>query len=125
MKALTPLGLVALCLTACACSGDAGTPTGPTSTEAMVIRIVGIDGAMSFSPDPATVPAGRAVVWHNTDTSGHRIVLNDRSAQTDFLAPGATSHPMRIDRGGHYHCLIHPDMVGIVVPDDAEVPVIH
>lgn len=95
-----------------------GTPTGPTAppgTTVVTIDVVAIRGAQSFSPNPADLPAGQAVVWHNVDTTTHRVVLNDMSIDTGNLPPGASSRAMTIGgTGGGYHCAIHPEMVGTV-----------
>src|SRR5580765_7951260 len=75
-------------------SGTSGsvTPAGPSGDGGMVIvNVVAINGAQSFSPNPATLPAGQRIVWHNVDTVTHRVVLNDGSVDTGNLAPGATS----------------------------------
>lgn len=98
-------------------SGGGGTPTGPTppaTGDTVTIDIVAINGEQSFSPNPATVPDGRTVVWRNVDSTTHRVVLNDRSVDTGNLAPGASSQPMTLTSasGGPYHCSIHPEMVG-------------
>jgi plastocyanin len=83
----------------------------------VTINIVGINGAQSFSPNPATLPAGQMVVWHNIDSITHRVVLNDGSLDTGNLDDGASSQPMAINTGGGaYHCSIHPVMVGTIVP---------
>jgi plastocyanin len=74
---------------------------------------------MSFSPNPATLPAGQMVVWRNVDSITHRMVLNSGSFDTGNLAPGASSQPMAINvpaGGDPYHCSIHPSMVGTLVP---------
>src|SRR5437867_1604812 len=77
----------------------------------------------SFSPNPATLPPGQMVVWHNIDQITHRVVLNDRSVDTGDLAPGASSQPMAIAvAGAQYHCSIHPVMVGSVNQDIANPP---
>ena len=99
----------------------APTPTpGPTPPGAVVtINVVGINGAQSFSPNPATLPAGQMVVWHNIDSITHRVVLNDGSLDTGNLDPGTSSQPMAINvppAGDPYHCSIHPVMVGNIVP---------
>jgi plastocyanin len=97
------------------------TPT-PTPTPAppggmVTINVVSINGAQSFSPNPATLPAGQMVVWHNIDSITHRVVLNNGSLDTGDIAPGASSRPMSINTGGGpYHCSIHPSMVGTLVP---------
>ena len=113
--------LAVLALGAAACGGVYGTssPTGPTNTPppagAITIDVVGINGAQSFSPNPATVPAGQVVVWHNIDRETHRIVMNDRQLDTGNIAPGAFSEPMTLGAPGPYHCSIHPEMVGTIV----------
>jgi plastocyanin len=96
------------------------TPTGPTGTaaptpDAITINVVRENGAQSFSPNPATVPPGQMVVWHNVDTVTHRVVLNDGTLDTGNIAPGAFSAPMILRAVGAYHCSIHPSMVGTIV----------
>jgi plastocyanin len=84
----------------------------------VTISVVGVNGAQSFSPNPATLPAGQTVVWHNIDSIVHRVVLNDGSFDTGNLNPGASSQPMVINvpsGGDPYHCSIHPSMVGTLV----------
>jgi len=84
----------------------------------VTINVVAINGAQSFSPNPATLPAGQMVVWHNVNNTTHRVVLNDRSVDTGDLAPAASSQPMAIGAaGGQYHCSIHPEMIGSINQD--------
>jgi len=122
--------IVALSLVASGCSNsyDGGSPVAPTpptpttsnpptpttSNGVVTINIVRDNGAQSFSPNPATLPAGQMVVWHNVDGITHRVVLNSGSLDTGDLAPGASSRPMSINTGGPYHCSIHPSMVGTI-----------
>jgi plastocyanin len=88
----------------------------------VTINVVAVNGAQSFSPNPATLPAGQMVVWHNVDSITHRVVLNDRSVDTGDLAPGASSQPIAIAAAsGQYHCSIHPVMVGSVNQDTSTV----
>jgi plastocyanin len=82
----------------------------------VTINVLGVNGAQSFSPNPATLPAGQMVVWHNIDSITHRVVLNDGSLDTGNIAPGASSQPMSLNMDGPYHCSIHPSMVGTLVP---------
>lgn len=119
--AIVALGLVA---SGCSSSYDGGNPTAPTpqaptpstSNSIVTINIVRDSGAQSFSPNPATLPAGQMVVWHNADGVTHRVVLNNGSLDTGNLAPGASSQPMSINNGGGaYHCSIHPSMIGTIV----------
>src|ERR1700750_857938 len=74
-------------------SGNTSSPAAPTpmTIGVVTIDVVAINGAQSFSPNPATLPAGQMVVWHNVDTVTHRVVLNDGSVDTGNLPPGATS----------------------------------
>jgi plastocyanin len=111
-------GLAALALGAGACGGNSsqGGPTAPLGqpSPATTIDIIGVHGAQAFLPDPSTIPGGHNVVWHNTDTVTHRIVLDDGELDTGTIAPGAVSAPMTIAAPGPYHCSIHPVMVGTI-----------
>jgi len=120
---VTASAVIALGLSAWGCGGSSygggtsGNPSTPTpSTPGVVaINVVAVNGAQSFSPNPATLPAGQMVIWHNVDTITHHVVLNDGSVDTGDLAPGASSQPMAIAAAaGQYHCSIHPVMVGSV-----------
>jgi plastocyanin len=94
---------------------NSGNPTAPDGPNIVTINVVAINGAQSFSPNPATVPSGQMVVWHNIDNTTHRVVLNDGAVDTGNLAPGTFSQPMTIAAaGGPYHCSIHPEMVGTI-----------
>jgi len=101
-------------------------PSG-SPAAAMVITVSGMDGGgygpgayssrgvSSFSPDPATLIAGQAVVWRNADSVTHHIVSDSVGLfDAGTLAPGATSAPVVINTPGSvpYHCAIHPSMVG-------------
>lgn len=108
-------------------SSGNGNPTGPTpppsGSGVVTINVVAINGAQSFSPNPATVPDGQMVVWHNVDSITHRVVLNDRSVDTGDLAPGTSSQAMALNAGdGQYHCSIHPVMIGSVNQSTAPLP---
>lgn len=113
---------LSLVLSGCSDTYDSGSPVAPspptpTTTNGVVtINIVRDNGAQSFSPNPATLPAGQMVVWRNVDSITHRVVLNSGSLDTGDLAPGRSSEPMSINTGGGpYHCSIHPSMVGSIV----------
>ena len=108
-------------------SGNSGTPTTPTTPTpsapgVVTINVVAVNGAQSFSPNPATLPAGQMVVWHNVDSITHHVVLNDHSIDTGDLGPGTSSQPMALAVGGQYHCSIHPVMVGSVNQDTSNTP---
>jgi plastocyanin len=129
-RSLITTVLVATTLAVCACGGYSSSPTTPSGTSApsgtltgtsappagaTIIDVVRENGAQSFSPNPATVPAGQTVVWHNVDTVTHHVVLNDGTLDTGNIAPGAFSAPMILRAVGPYHCSIHPSMVGTIV----------
>ena len=106
-------------------SGNGGNPSTPTPSipGVVTINVVAVNGSQSFSPNPASLPAGQMIVWHNVDSITHRVVLNDRSVDTGNLAPGTSSQPMAIAAaGGPYHCSIHPEMVGSVNQDTSNMP---
>ena len=115
-RLLLAAGLVATTIGITGCGGYSSAPTnpgdGPTlPTDAVVIDVLGERGDRSFSPNPATVPVGTTVVWHNVDSEAHRVVLDDRQLDTGNIAPGAYSTPMTL-KPASYHCSIHPSMVG-------------
>ena len=121
-RTITVAAAAALLALVSACGSNYGnqTPTGPSdpaappSTSAVTIDILGERGALSFSPNPAAVPAGQMVVWHNTDSETHRVLLNDGRLDTGNIAPGGFSAPMMLVASGGYHCTIHPSMTGML-----------
>jgi len=102
----------------CGGGGGGSTPTSPTpsaggtGTSVVTITITGKNGTLAFDPNPATVPTGQVVVYKNNDVVTHHIMLDDGSAQTADIAPGATSGQVTIGGNKSYHCVIHPGMVG-------------
>jgi plastocyanin len=101
--------------------GSYGSPAGPTSNNssvppnAIIINVVAVNGAQSFSPNPGSVPSGQVVVWHNIDSITHRVVLNDGALDTGNISAGNFSEPMTLVAPGRYHCTIHPEMVGTLM----------
>jgi plastocyanin len=120
MRRFVPAAVLAACVLGVSACGSNSTstanPSGPTPAppDPVVIDIVGIKGSLSFSPNPATVPAGRLIVWRNVDTTTHRVVFNDGEVDSGDIQPGASSQPTGIAAPGPYHCSIHPPMVGAV-----------
>jgi plastocyanin len=104
MRVFVATVMVAFSLFAWGCGGStysSGNPVTPTPTPAptptptpasgtVTINVVGINGAQSFAPNPATLPAGQMVVWHNIDSVVHRVILNNGSPDTGDFAPGAS-----------------------------------
>ncbi len=124
MKSLRTLALVLSgAAVAFGCGGGSGSATSPTpvNTAPVTINIVGVNGKLSFSPNPADVPAGREVIFRNLDKVIHRVMLDDRSIDTGDIAPGASSRALAL--GGvskAYHCSLHISMVGSL--NQAETP---
>jgi plastocyanin len=136
MRVLTSISLVAaMGIGAWGCSGSGygsgstttamtpGAPSAAGNAQIVTVNVVAIRGAQSFSPNPATLPAGVQVVWHNVDSITHRVVLDNGSVDTGNLAPGASSQPMTIGASGaSYHCSIHPEMIGSINQDTSSQP---
>jgi plastocyanin len=136
MRSLTSISLVAaMGIGAWGCSGSGygsgstttamtpSTPSAAGNAQIVTVNVVAIRGAQSFSPNPATLPTGVQVVWHNVDSVTHRVVLDNGSVDTGNLAPGASSQPMTIGASGaSYHCSIHPEMIGSINQDTSSQP---
>jgi plastocyanin len=118
-NSLTMAGALTLALTAFGCGGGGGstsTPTAPSgggsSGTVVTITITGQNGTLAFNPNPANVDSGAKVQFKNNDSVTHHIMLDDGSAQTADIPPGATSAAISIGNDKSYHCAIHPGMVG-------------
>jgi len=131
MRRVLPTIACAAALTFAGCGGGSGyggstTPTSPSpggGSGATTITIKGVNGKLSFSPNPASVPGGSTAVFKNIDIVTHRVVLDDGSVDTGDIAPGATSRELQL--GGlnkPYHCSIHPSMVGSLNSADTPEP---
>jgi plastocyanin len=114
MRARTAASAVAIALFVSSCGGGGSSnPSGP-GANILTITITRQNGAQSFSPNPASA-GGQTVVFRNTDSVVHRVVLNDGTIDTGNLAPGATSAEVQMPSNGtNYHCSLHPDMIGAV-----------
>ena len=82
--------------------------------NALTINIVGSFGSAAFVPNPIQAAVGNMIVWKNSDTTLHHIVLDDGSEVGD-VPPGASSAPMPLrSEAATYYCTIHPTMFGII-----------
>ena len=120
------LGVVTLPLLACGGSSYNDPPSTPTSpgsgNAAFTITIASQAGDRSFSPNPAPA-GGQTVVFRNTHSVVHRIRLSDGTFLTTDIQPNTTSQPVQLPGGGaHYHCSLHPEMVGIVNASSGTAP---
>ena len=118
---LTIGGLLLVAATLGGCGGSNGSmsPASPTPTPTpaasdVVITIVGMNGSLSYSPNPATVRVGQTVAWKNADSLAHTATADAGTFNTSTLAAGATSSPITMTTAGTftYHCAIHGSMTG-------------
>lgn len=113
-SAVMAVAVLALALTAAACSDAASTATTaaePATTEAAVEPLqIDISG-FAFGPADVTVPAGTTVTWTNLDGAPHKVVSDDGVWQSETLEDG-DSFSFTLDTPGTYpyHCSIHPSM---------------
>ncbi len=119
------LGLVALPFVAAgimAACGSSSSPTTPTTpppaggggTAGVTITILGMNGNLSFSPNPGPVKVGQTIAWKNNDAITHTATADSGAFDTGGIAPGAMSNPITMNTAGtfSYHCSIHPSMTG-------------
>jgi plastocyanin len=81
---------------------------GPSATN-VEIEIVGMNGDLSYSPNPVSVEVGQTVSWKNADSLPHTATADGGAFNTGTLAAGATSKPITMTTAGTfpYHCAIH------------------
>ena len=87
----------------------------PTATNKVTIA------NMAFGPADITVKKGTSVTWTNQDSIAHTVTENDGKN-------GPSAPPLNQGQGYsftfsetgtfHYHCSIHPEMVGTVTVTD-------
>ncbi len=92
-----------------------GLPATPASAARLRVRIV--DNA--FEPKRKAIPQGSRVKWTNTGDNPHTVTSDTGKFDSGTLNPGET-FVKRFNRTGvfKYHCEIHPEMVGRILPTD-------
>ena len=106
----------------CGGGGGGSTPTSATPPSAsasgttITANIVGSVGTGAYAPNPVTAGAGTTVVFKNSDSELHHIVLDNGSADLGDLAPGSTSRALAIANTNElrFHCTVHASMVGTI-----------
>jgi plastocyanin len=96
----------------------AATPApGTTGPPDLVITIVGVADARSYSPNPAVARVGQRVLWQNADVMAHTATANGGAFNTGILAAGGASAPVTMGAAGNfpYFCGLHPGMTGTLV----------
>jgi plastocyanin len=83
----------------------------------VVITIKGVNGNMSYEPNPAVVKVGQRVAWRNADRVTHTATQDRGAFDTGFIPAGATSIAVTPGIPGSfpYHCEIHPSMVATLI----------
>jgi len=70
----------------------------------------------AFAPDAVDVAAGSMVTWTNTDGVAHTSTSDARVWDSGIVPPGGQFSVAFPTAGTfHYHCAIHPGMIGTVV----------
>lgn len=109
-------GLVILmaAIFALACNKKSSNPVAPAPGADVTITILGINGNMSFSPNPATAKVGQKVAWRNSGGTTHTATADGGAFDTGSIANGGTSRLITMGTAGSfsYHCSFHPTMVG-------------
>ena len=63
----------------------------------------------AFNPQSITVKVGATVTWENNDTVSHDVVADDKTFDTEILAPGEKGSYTFAKAGTYtYKCGIHP-----------------
>jgi len=107
---------------------DPGTITSPAPPGAAptphTVTVVGRVGSGAFTPNPLPVAEGDTIIFNNSDSTSHHLVLDDAaSTEIGTLAPGQSSGPISMTGAGvAYHCTIHPSMVGSLGTVDIPPP---
>ena len=111
---------VPLLASACGGNGGGGTPgpTAPSNTPApgptgTTVNIVSSAGANAFNPNPVQVPSGGSIVWRNSTSDVHTLVMSDGTS-IGTVAAGASMTTTLRGSGGNYRCTLHPTMVGSI-----------
>ena len=94
--------------TAPAANGSSSTVQIPSGASAL--------GSQAFPPNPLTVDAGTTVTWTNADSIAHTSTSDGAGWDSGIIAPGG-QFSVALNTAGtfHYHCQIHPGMIGTVV----------
>ena len=94
--------------TAPAANGSSSTVQIPSGASAL--------GSQAFPPNPLTVDAGTTVTWTNADSIAHTSTSDGAGWDSGIIAPGGQfSVALNTTGTFHYHCQIHPGMIGTVV----------
>jgi plastocyanin len=101
----------------------AAPPSTPTPTT-VTIAIVASTGNTAFQPNPVKANSGDTVIFRNSDSVMHHLVMDDGSADLGDIAPGAASRGMTLRSASatNFHCTLHSSMVGSINGASAPEP---
>jgi plastocyanin len=76
---------------------------------------VSATGNTAFSPNPIKANSGDTVMFRNSDTQMHHIVIDGGPDLLD-VNPGATSRGFTLTNSNaiNFHCTLHSSMVGSI-----------
>lgn len=124
-KSLAALSLCA----AAACGSSNATGPSPAPGDITIVQGASTLTTAAFTPNPQTVAlAGTAQIgvrWVNRDVSGgygggtattHQIMSDNGAFATSEPLGGGATYSVAFTTAGtyHYHCAIHPNMVGTI-----------
>jgi len=91
-------------------------PAAPSPPTTVTIAIVASTGNTAFQPNPVKANSGDTVIFRNSDSVMHRLVMDDGSADLGEIGPGAVSRSMvlRSASATNFHCTLHSSMVGSI-----------
>jgi aldose sugar dehydrogenase len=93
------------------------------STQSVSAVILGIDGNVSYSPEPIEIEEGQTVTWYNGDSISHTVTSGQAGDSdegsifdSDAIIP-YQSFSLTFDSPGEfdYYCIYHPTMVGQII----------
>ena len=97
-------------------------PVEPTAMS-VIISIISSFGTTAFNPNPTTANVGDHIVFTNSDTVLHHIVMDDGTDLGDVVPGGSTAPIALTTPMASFHCTLHPSMVGGINMDPpAPVP---
>ncbi len=130
MPRLFPFSLASLTLallTACGSDSSTGPQPTPGAGDITIVQGASLMTTTAFSPNPKTVSlaGGGEVRWVNQDggsvygggtPTAHQIMSDDAAFDTsEPFTPGQSYTVILATTGTyHYHCNIHPNMVGTI-----------
>ncbi|MGE0865706.1 MAG: hypothetical protein AB7P34_17545 [Vicinamibacterales bacterium] len=91
-------------------------PAAPGTPATVTVAIVASTGNTAFQPNPVKANSGDTVMFRNSDSVMHHLVMDDGSADLGDIPPGAVSRGMTLRSASatNFHCTLHSSMVGSI-----------